>query len=76
MSYGHSSPEDFWYDQDHDEWVLLLKGEARLRFENKNQLKLLQEGHFVHIPGHIRHRVEWTKENTPTIWLAIHMPSQ
>lgn len=30
VSYGHASPADFWYDQDQNEWVTVLKGEARL----------------------------------------------
>ncbi len=24
ISDGHATPEDSWYDQDHDEWVILL----------------------------------------------------
>jgi cupin 2 domain-containing protein len=34
-SHGHGSPEGFWYDQDRHEWVIVLKGTARLRFEDK-----------------------------------------
>lgn len=33
ISFGHSSPEGFWYDQDQHEWVLALKGAARLSIE-------------------------------------------
>ena len=33
VSFGHSSPEGFWYDQDQHEWVLPLKGAARLSIE-------------------------------------------
>ena len=35
VSYGHASPEGFWYDQDQHEWVVVLKGVARLRFEEE-----------------------------------------
>ena len=35
MSYGHGSPEGFWYDQYQYEWVVVLKGAARLRFEEE-----------------------------------------
>ena len=28
ISNEHSSPEGFWYDQDQDEWVIVLKGSA------------------------------------------------
>ena len=31
ISHGHASPADFWYDQDQHEWVIVLKGAARLR---------------------------------------------
>jgi len=28
ISKGHRSPESGWYDQEQNEWVLLLRGEA------------------------------------------------
>jgi len=59
------------YDQETHEWVLLLGGAARLRFEGDEPLDLLP-GAFVNIPAHKRHRVEWTDPARPTIWLAIH----
>lgn len=71
VSLGHTSPEGFWYDQDWGEWVLLLKGSARLRFESGAPIDL-RPGAFVDIPAHKRHRVEWTDPAEPTIWLAIH----
>jgi cupin 2 domain-containing protein len=71
ISQGHTSPEGFWYDQKAHEWVLLLKGAARLRFEGEAPIDL-RPGTFVNIPAHRRHRVEWTDPSGPTIWLAIH----
>ncbi|HEU5118420.1 MAG TPA: cupin domain-containing protein [Isosphaeraceae bacterium] len=71
VSLGHSSPEVFWYDQESHEWVLLVKGAARLRFEGEEPIEL-QPGDFLNIPAHKRHRVEWTDPSEPTIWLAIH----
>ncbi len=38
VSKGHITPEGQWYDQDMEEWVLLLKGEAVLKFEEKNSI--------------------------------------
>ena len=35
VSHSHASPEGFWYDQDQHEWVVVLKGAARLRFEEE-----------------------------------------
>jgi cupin 2 domain-containing protein len=71
VSLGHASPEGFWYDQETHEWVLLVKGAARLMFEGEEPIDL-RPGSFVNIPAHRRHRVEWTDPTEPTIWLAIH----
>ncbi|WP_136419641.1 cupin domain-containing protein [Herbaspirillum sp. ST 5-3] len=71
VSKGHCSPPGFWYDQPENEWVLLLKGEAGLRFEKDGRVMHLTEGAYVNIPAHEKHRVEWTAENTETIWLAV-----
>ncbi len=69
VSHGHASPDGFWYDQNEHEWVIVLKGAARLRFED--DVIELTAGDFVNIPAHRRHRVEWTTPNEPTIWLAV-----
>jgi cupin 2 domain-containing protein len=72
VSRGQSSPPGFWYDQDRNEWVLLLKGSARLLFEGDDAAVELKPGDYVNIPAHRRHRVEWTDPNEPTVWLAVH----
>jgi cupin 2 domain-containing protein len=72
VSHGHASPPDFWYDQDQNEWVLVLKGAARLRFEDEEEAVEMEPGDFLNIPAHKRHRVEWTAPNEPTLWLAVH----
>lgn len=70
VSRGHASPEGFWYDQDEHEWVMLLTGAARLRFEGEEPLAL-SPGDYLNIPAHRRHRVEWTDPDQPTVWLAV-----
>jgi cupin 2 domain-containing protein len=70
ISHGHASAADFWYDQDQHEWVVVLKGSARLRFEDA--LIEMKPGDFMNIPAHQKHRVEWTTPDEPTIWLAVH----
>jgi cupin 2 domain-containing protein len=72
VSLGHRSPEGFWYDQEANEWVVLLTGAARLRFEGEEEAIDLRPGSFVAIPAHRRHRVEWTDPSGSTVWLAIH----
>ena len=55
-----------WYDQEENEWVLLLKGEAELEFESYK--RQLSAGDYIVIPKHSRHRVSKT---TQCIWLCM-----
>ena len=71
VSKGHASPEGFWYDQETHEWVLVVQGEARLRFEGEGEIHL-QAGDHLLIPAHVRHRVVWTPGDRETIWVAVH----
>lgn len=71
ISFGQASPQDFWYDQDWNEWVLLLQGSAELLFDNDEIITLLP-GDYIDIPSHRRHRVISTDKMIPTIWLAFH----
>jgi GrpB-like predicted nucleotidyltransferase (UPF0157 family) len=61
-----------WYDQDGDEWVAVLQGEAVLRLEDPEQLLTLRAGEGGLIARHRRHRVE--RVARPTLWLAVHLP--
>jgi cupin 2 domain-containing protein len=70
-SFGQASPPGFWYDQDEAEWVLLLAGAARLRFEGEPEARLLGPGDWVEVAARRRHRVEWTDPDQPTVWLAV-----
>ena len=70
ISSGHASPEDFWYDQPEHEWVLVVRGAARLLFEDGEVVEL-KTGDHVHIGPHRRHRVAWTTPEEPTVWLAV-----
>jgi cupin 2 domain-containing protein len=72
VSTGQASPADRWYDQDWNEWVLLLRGRAQLLFEHEAETLRLGAGDYVHIPAHARHRVLWTDPEQVTVWLAIH----
>lgn len=58
-----------WYDQEHDEWVLLFQGEASL--EIGAQVVHLRAGDYLLIAAHQRHRVLHTSANAQ--WLAVHM---
>ena len=69
VSHGHASARGDWYDQDGDEWVVLLAGTAALRFEGGDEVEL-KAGDWITIPAHRRHRVEST--STDALWLAVH----
>ncbi len=71
ISRGQASPPGFWYDQETDEWVLLVKGSAFLRFFDGREITLAA-GDYLLIPRHVRHRVERTDPEGETVWLAVH----
>lgn len=72
VSRGHASPAGSWYDQEQDEWVVLLQGRARLVFEHRADPVELGPGGYLLIPAHGRHRVAWTDPEQDAIWLAVH----
>ena len=72
VSTGQSSPPGFWYDQAGGEWVLILQGQATLRFEDTPEPLRMAPGDFIDIAPHRRHRVDWTDSDQLTVWLAIH----
>ena len=76
VSLGQASPPGFWYDQPDDEFVVLMTGAARLRFETGEVSLDLVPGDWVEIPAHVRHRVEWTQADPPTVWLAVHRSAE
>ena len=71
VSTGHASPAGSWYDQTQHEWVIVLKGEAKLLIEGYPMPLRLKPGNFVNIPAGRKHRVEWTTSDEPTVWLAV-----
>jgi cupin 2 domain-containing protein len=72
VSSGQSTSSGEWYDQDANEWVILLSGSASLLFEGQTEELILYPGDYVHIPAHRRHRVKWTDKNQKTVWLTLH----
>lgn len=70
ISKGHASPADGWYDQDENEWVVVLQGSGTILFEGGNEIRL-KVGDYLNISAHKRHKVTWTDPNKTTIWLAV-----
>ncbi|MBZ0269048.1 cupin domain-containing protein, partial [bacterium] len=62
----------FWYDQDEDEWVVLLSGSATLAWEDGREREL-GPGDHVRIPAHEKHRVVRTAPDRETVWLAVFL---
>ena len=75
VSTGQVSPADFWYDQDEDEFVIVVAGGAVLTIEGRAEPLRLGPGDWVNLPAHCRHRVEWTSADPPTVWLAVFSPA-
>ena len=73
ISKGHTSPESGWYDQDENEWVIVLQGAAKLEFADRGEVSL-SPGDYINIPAHQQHRVSWSDPEQTTIWLAIFYP--
>ena len=73
VSTGQATPEGQWYDQEDEEWVLVVAGAARLLIEGEARERALLPGDWLLLPAHCRHRVTWTESDPPTVWLAIHI---
>ena len=71
ISYGQISNE--WYDQQEDEWVVLLQGNGTLIFEEEQQEISMEKGSYLFIPAHKKHKVTFTSKQPPCIWLAISL---
>ena len=62
-----------WYDQDSDEWVMLVSGSATLEFKDGTLLEMHSGDHLL-LEAHKAHRVNETSEDA--LWLAVHDTSQ
>ncbi len=70
MSAGHTSPADGWYDQNENETVVLLKGNAIIEFDNERRVEM-NEGDMLTIYAHERHKVAFTSVEPPCTWVAV-----
>ena len=70
VSTGQVTPQGEWYDQDKDEWLIVLQGEGELSYEDGSRIKLAV-GDYSFIPAHHKHRVEYTSTEPACIWLTI-----
>jgi cupin 2 domain-containing protein len=59
------------YDQAHDEWILLVAGEAEL--DVAGERVRLSPGQHLLIPAQTPHRVLKTSSEPRCLWLAVHI---
>lgn len=71
VSKGQRSPKTGWYDQAQNEWVIVLKGEAIIQFDDATSATL-KAGDYLNIKAHQKHKVSWTDPESETLWLAVH----
>jgi len=73
VSNGQTSPENFWYDQEESEFVLVLEGFAILELQIDEEIKevKLNKNDYIDIKAHTKHRVKYTDTSKPTVWLAV-----
>lgn len=71
VSAGQATPPGEWLEQERDEWVALLQGEAELSLADGARV-VLGPGDHVLIAAGTRHRVERTSAQPPCLWLAVH----
>jgi cupin 2 domain-containing protein len=72
VSQGQSTPPGKWLVGNKAEWVILIKGSAKLLFRYGPRLAKLKPGDYVHIPARCAHRVEYTHPKQKTVWLALY----
>lgn len=70
VSAGHSSPKGFWYDQENDEFILLVQGEATIEFEDRGMVTM-KAGDYLLIPQGCKHRLENSSVDPVCIWLCV-----
>ncbi|MEZ8009752.1 MULTISPECIES: cupin domain-containing protein [Vibrio] len=70
ISHGHRSPEQSWYDQDENEWVMVLEGQGVIEFED-GRVVTLSKGDYINIAAREKHKVVGTDRDVVTIWLAV-----
>jgi cupin 2 domain-containing protein len=70
VSTGQVTPPGEWYDQEQNEWLIVLQGSGELSYEDGSRIKLTK-GDYLLIPAHQKHRVEYTSTEPPCIWLTV-----
>ena len=73
VSNGFPTPEGEWFEQNSDEWVILLSGTATIVYKEKRESVAMEQGDFLFIPANVCHRVEKVSKLPEALWLAVHL---
>lgn len=71
VSKGNSDSPDFWYNQQQDEWVILIQGTAKIAFENEETISIVA-GEHLFIPKFKKHKIVETSTQPECIWIGVH----
>jgi cupin 2 domain-containing protein len=71
ISSGQKTPDGKWLCENKDEWVILLKGKAKITFRSGSIIEMKQ-GDYLFINSGTEHRVTYTSSKPRCVWLAIH----
>jgi cupin 2 domain-containing protein len=71
ISTGQKTPDGQWLQQDRNEWVVLLQGNAGISFEEGFEYDLIPGDHLLITQG-TKHRVTYTSTDPECIWIAFH----
>jgi len=72
ISTGQATKEGKWLKSRRNEWVMVVKGAAKLRFFKNNRVVKMKADSHILIPANTLHRVDWTDPRQKTIWLAVY----
>lgn len=70
-SLGQATLPGKWLESKRNEWVILLKGKAKLRLRSHENIIHMEPGDHIYIPAGIKHRVEWTDPGQKSVWVAV-----
>jgi cupin 2 domain-containing protein len=72
ISAGQVTPDGIWLEEDYEEWVILLQGNSKIKFDGGKTIEM-EKGDYIIIPPNTKHKVIYTSTVPYCIWLAIHI---
>lgn len=70
-SLGQATPKGEWLKDKKNEWVILVKGKAKLKFRMTKKVVTMNPGDHLFIASDVSHRVEWTSPKEKSVWVAV-----